>query len=401
MALYPKLNKPWVFGLHQCSYPREWTSAERELFEAIGRRLEDALTSLLILRDLKQSEQQYRAAFEQSVDSVVLVNPETKQIEEFNDRACQSLGYTRKEFKKLDLSDVEAVESPEEIIRRMEKIEKDGVDLFETKHKTKTGEIRDVLVSVNVISVRGRKLFQAIFRDITDQKHAQDKLKEYQTKLKSMAVMSLLNEERQKRRIAHGLHDDIGQKLAITKIGLLSSIHSNTDEDTIKSVKRVCLEIDTMIENVRNLTFELSNPVLSELGLEAAIERHLKKEIQDKHNIAYQLDTCGRLNHLDEDICMCLFRSVRELLNNVIKHSKANKVSISLDKTDDEIVILVSDDGVGFDTVTVDSEINTGFGLFSIREQLESFSGKLKVESSVGHGSTFTISVPLNEESAT
>jgi signal transduction histidine kinase len=98
---------------------------------------------------------------------------------------------------------------------------------------------------------------------------------------------------------------------------------------------------------------------------------------------------------------MCLFRSVRELLNNVIKHSKANKVSISLDKTDDEIVILVSDDGVGFDTVTVDSEINTGFGLFSIREQLESFSGKLKVESSVGHGSTFTISVPLNEESAT
>jgi len=152
-----------------------------------------------------------------------------------------------------------------------------------------------------------------------------------------------------------------------------------------------------MIENVRSLTFELSNPVLSELGLEAAIERHLAREFRDKHGIEFRLDTCGLLNQLDEDIRMCLFRSVRELLNNVVKHSQAQKVGISLDKTNENIIIIVRDDGDGFDPSEVNSKINAGvgFGLFSIREQLESFTGNLKVESRPGCGSCFTITIPL------
>ncbi len=401
MALYPKLHQPWVFGLHQCSYPRVWTPEEERLFQAIGRRIADALTSLLIFRDLQQSEQRFRATFEQSIDAIVLVNPDTGQIEEFNDKACQNLDYTRQEFGKLKLSDIEAVESPEEIAKHMDKIAKQGMDIFETKHRTKSGEIRNVLISTKIISIRGRILLQGIFRDITDQKQAKEKLHEYQTKLKSMAATSLLNEERQRRRIAHGLHDNIGQKLAVAKLDLLSSIQDGTGTDTAESVKKVCSEIDTMIESVRSLTFELSNPVLSELGLEAAIERHLNREILDKHGIKFQLNKCRRLAQLDEDMSMCLFRSVRELLNNVIKHSNAKNVSVSLDKADGNITIRVNDDGVGFDPVMVTSKINAGsaFGLFSVREQLESFAGELKVESSPGHGSSFTITVPLEQRS--
>ena len=397
MALHPKLHQPWMFGLHQCAYPRQWTSEEQRLLQAIGRRLEDALTSLLILRDLKQSEQQYRGMFEQSIDSIVIVNAATGQIEEFNDNACRNLGYTREEFEKLNLGDIEVRESHKDILKHLKKIVKEGVDIFETKQRTKTGEIRDILVSAKIITIHGRKLSQAIFRDITEQKRAEEKLQEYQTKLKSMAVASLLNEERQRRRIAHGLHDDIGQKLAVTKLDLLSAFQQDKDNEIAESVKKVCTEIDEMIENVRSLTFELSNPVLSELGLEAAIERHLAREIRDKHGIEYRLEKCGLLSQLDEDVCMCLFRSVRELLNNVVKHSRAQKVGIALDKTDGNVIIVVRDDGVGFDPTEVSPKINAGvgFGLFSIREQLESYTGKLKVESSPGRGSCFTIEIPL------
>ncbi len=400
MALYPKLHQPWMFGLHQCSYPRTWIPEEERLFQAIGRRIADALTSLLILRDLQQSEQQYRAMFEQAVDSVVLTDSDTGQILEFNDKACQNLDYTRQEFEKLKLSDIEAVESPEEIIWHLDKMAKEGMGVFETRHRTKSGQIRDILVSAKIISIHGSKLAQGIFRDITDQKRATEKLNEYQTKLKSMAVTSLLNEERERLRIARGLHDDIGQKLAIAKLDLLSSLQGDAGHDTAESVKTVCSEIDTMIESVRSLTFELSNPVLAELGLEAAIERHLIREIRKKHDIEFQLNKCERLAQLDEDISMCLFRSVRELLNNVVKHAHAEKVSVSLDKTDGNITIRVNDDGVGFDPIAVASNINAGggFGLFSVREQLESFEGKLKVESRAGRGSSFTITVPLPQK---
>lgn len=400
MALYPKLHQPWMFGLHQCSYPRIWSSEEERLFEAIGRRLADALTSLLIFRDLQQSEQRYRAIFEQAVDSVVVVNAATGKIEEFNDKACRNLGYTQQEFERLKLSDIEAVESPNEIIRHLEKLIKEGVDVFETRHRTKNGQIRDILVSAKTISVHDSKLVQAIFRDVTDQKWATEKLNEYQAKLKSMAVTSWLTEEREKRRVAHGLHDDIGQKLAVAKLELLSALQPGAETSTSELVDRVCSEIDTMIDNVRSLTFELSNPVLTELGLEAALERHLVREIRDMHGIAFELHKCEQLGPLDEDISMCLFRSVRELLNNVLKHARAQKVSISLDKADDNIVITVNDDGVGFDSAAVASKINAGggFGLFSIREQLESFAGKLKVESSPGRGSSFTIIVPLPQK---
>ncbi len=403
MALYPKLHQPWMFGLHQCSYPRVWNSQEERLFQAIGRRIADALTSLLILRDLQQSEQQYRAMFEQAVDSVVLTDSDTGQILEFNDKACQNLDYTRQEFEKLKLSDIEAVELPEEIIRHLDKMAKEGMDVFETRHRTKSGQIRDILVSAKIISIHGSKLAQGIFRDITDQKRATEKLNEYQTKLKSMAVTSLLNEERERLRIARGLHDDIGQKLAVAKLDLLSSLQGGVSPDTAESVKTVCSEIEVMIKSVRSLTFELSNPVLTELGLEAALERHLAKEVRDKHGIEFELNKSGQIDLSDEDMSMGLFRSVRELVNNVIKHAHAEKVTVNFGQTNGSIFITVSDDGVGFDSVAVTSKIDDkgSFGLFSVREQVESFSGQLKIESEPGRGSSFTIIVPLPRKSDT
>jgi len=233
--------------------------------------------------------------------------------------------------------------------------------------------------------------------DMARRKKAEEKLRDYHAKLKSLAKASWLTEERERRRISHGLHDDIGQKLAVAKLDLLSSLQGDISPETAESIKKVCSEIEIVIGSVRSFTFELSNPVLTELGLEAAIERHLSGEIRNKHGIKFELNKCGQLARLDEDISMCLFRSTRELLNNVVRHSHAKNVTVSVDKTEEDIIITVSDDGVGFDPEAISSKIDDkgGFGLFSIREQVESFSGQLKIESKPGHGSKFTIIMPL------
>ncbi len=127
---------------------------------------------------LRESEEQFRAIFEQAADSIVLVDADTGMLMEFNNMAHENLGYTREEFDKLKIPDFEVIESTEEIARHIEKIIKKGSDTFETKHRTKEGETRDVQVSSRAISHRGRNFVQSVWRDITERKQAEKDLRE-------------------------------------------------------------------------------------------------------------------------------------------------------------------------------------------------------------------------------
>jgi len=126
---------------------------------------------------LRESEERYRAIFEQAADAVVIFDAKTKEMVEFNNKAYENLGYSREEFQRLRLSDIEADESAEEITRHTEKIIREGMDTFEAKHKTKHEEIRDVLISAKVIHIKGKNLIQGIWRDITERKKTEEALK--------------------------------------------------------------------------------------------------------------------------------------------------------------------------------------------------------------------------------
>ena len=121
---------------------------------------------------LRDNEERYRAVFEQAADSIVLVDAQSGALVEFNDRAHENLGYTREEFETLTIADFEVLESAEEVVEHTAKIVREGADAFETKHRTKNGEIRNILVSVRAIPIRGRRLIQSIFRDITERRRA-------------------------------------------------------------------------------------------------------------------------------------------------------------------------------------------------------------------------------------
>ncbi len=126
---------------------------------------------------LQEAELRYRTTFEQFPDGIVILDPETFRAVEFNDVVCNNLGYSRDEFQKLQINDYDMTESTEETKAHVEKLLREGRDDFETKFRRKNGEIIDVFVTAKVIKLSGRIFFQSTFRDITERKKVEEKIR--------------------------------------------------------------------------------------------------------------------------------------------------------------------------------------------------------------------------------
>jgi signal transduction histidine kinase len=140
----------------------------------------------------------------------------------------------------------------------------------------------------------------------------------------------------------------------------------------------------------RSLTFELSPPILYDLGLEPALE-WLAEHVQSEHHIEVSFRDDGASKALDDDIRVTLFKAAREALFNVVKHARAGKAEVALSRCGDSIEVRIRDDGIGFDP----AEHDEGFGLFSVRERLQQLGGHVGIDSRPGHGTCITLRAPL------
>lgn len=238
-----------------------------------------------------------------------------------------------------------------------------------------------------------------IMSDITERKEATEELLAYQKKLKAIASELSLTEERERRRIAVDLHDHACQSLALSKMRLQDLIEQANPVST-QELQSICTTLNTTIESVRELTFDLSSPTLYKFGLTAALKELLEDKLRGEHHIAYRFSDDRKAKPLPQDVLVLLFQSVRELLINVIKHARAREVALDIRREIDCIRITVADDGMGFDVDEVLSSPARGrsVGLFNIRERLDYIGGTLDVHSEPGHGSRFVLAAPLKTE---
>jgi PAS domain S-box-containing protein len=135
---------------------------------------------------LRESEEKYRTLFEQADDSLILFDTQTARLTDFNEAACRHLGYTRKEFARLKVSDIEAAESAEELRSHIQAVVAAGSAVFETRHRTKAGAILDREIRSKAIRIGGRILLQNICRDITARKRMERELRESEEKYKAL-----------------------------------------------------------------------------------------------------------------------------------------------------------------------------------------------------------------------
>ena len=348
---------------------------------------------------LRETEKRFRKIFEEAAIGMCLVDMEGRLLD-VNPAIMNMLGFTKDEMYRKPIQELLHPEDVKASTNLFKELGLGKRDSFSRENRYRHKDGRVVWGQVTMSLLRGTsgipQFAIAMIADITDRKQAEEDIRTYQEQLQSLASELSLTEERERRRLATDLHDHIGQALAVSKIKLGVLQKTVTIGDHAKPIGEVRELIEQMIKDTRSLTFELSLPVLYELGFEAAVE-WFAKHVRSQHGIKVDVQQDLTPIPMDDEIKVLLFRSVRELMMNIVKHAQARNARVTIRRDGDGVNIEVEDDGVGMRDVRRDSKLkgNGGFGLFSIRERLHYLGGQVQVESENGRGTRITLMVPL------
>ncbi len=262
--------------------------------------------------------------------------------------------------------------------------------------RRKDGSDLSVEVVFSTIARESGALVVYFVTDVSARREAERRIAEYQEKLRQMAFDAAVAEERERRRIAADLHDRIGQALALSQMKL-KSVQKGAGESPL-----VAEAIDLLgqsIVDTRTLIFDLSPPILYELGLEHALS-WLAEDLGKRSGIQIEVQDDHAPKPLGDAPLGLVFRAVRELLTNVLKHAQAPAATVSLRRSGNQVEIDVEDRGIGFDPDAMSPSARDGFGLFSVREQISRLGGTVEVQSAAELGTRVRLRLPLKADDA-
>lgn len=225
-----------------------------------------------------------------------------------------------------------------------------------------------------------------IFYYIFQKRNAKQKAQLLQAQIKSV----LDGEEKERTRIAKDLHDGIVQDLTAIKLQLNAGIDDSSTVDK-KTVVDAVESIDKASKEVRNISYQMMPTTLIQLGFIPAIEDLLKRVLTTS-NINYDFEQIGILERLPDNIEVSVFRITQELLNNVLKHSDANFVSLLITLKANVVTMIFEDNGKGFDAATV----KKGIGFSSLSSRVELLNGDIKYEKAEGAGTMAIVKIPIS-----
>ena len=351
--------------------------------------------------DLRRSEERFRSLIENALDIITVLDEDGVTI--FESPSMQRV-LGRNPSGMLNKPLIEMLH-PDDRCQVSEVLDRlaarpGSSETFELRYQHGDGDW-------HVLEVVGQRLpgnlspaaFVINSRDITNRKLAEEKLLSSQRQLRSLASRLSKAEEETRHSIATGLHEQIGQNLSVVKLklGMLTKASPSPEvKDQLHYLDDLLADI---LKETRTLTFELSPPILYDIGLEAAI-KWAAGQFQTRNKIVCRVEDDEEVKPIEEDLRGVLFRSVQEALINIMKYAGAGLVTIAIRREDALIRIDITDDGCGFDPVEVGNydERSSGFGLFSIRERLELLGGHLEVVSAPGKGARLTMTAPLKLE---
>lgn len=200
----------------------------------------------------------------------------------------------------------------------------------------------------------------------------------------------ILTLEKERKRIASDLHDDLGPLLSAVKFKINAVDIADADDKMM--IEKASQHIDETLNRVREISFDLMPNTLTRKGLVQTLEEFIPKieklvplKIHFTHN---------ELSVLPAEMMIHLYRIILEIINNTVKHSQAGQLIIELTRSDKKIVLLTADNGIGFDAEKKQEE-NAGLGLRNLQSRAEIMHGELLISSQPGKGVKYAIEIPL------
>jgi PAS domain S-box-containing protein len=366
---------------------------------------------------LRESEYRYRKLFEASLAGAYLTKLDGT-ILDFNEAMMRMLGYeTREEVFQHRSTDF--YDDPEFRKELIYLLHRDGiVPAREAVLRRKDGSVLHAIGHAVLLKNEqtGEPYIQGVAIDITERKRVEETLRELTRTLESkvadrtaelrhraqqlekMTLDLSETEDRERRRLAEILHNDLQQELAAAKFQVQRMRHQVRHD---VSLQATAAQADYLLKEAiaksRSLSHELSPTVMRHADFAETL-RWLANEVQAKHGLAVHVAADSTVRCESEVIKSLLFRAAQELLFNVVKHAGVWEARLRVRQCDRCICLSVSDRGRGFDPRALE-EI-AGFGLLSIRERVELLKGRMKIRSAPGRGSAFFITVPWSERAA-
>jgi PAS domain S-box-containing protein len=348
---------------------------------------------------LKDAEIQYKEIFNFATAGLIIFDFKGHVVEA-NPEACKMHGYSHAAIVNLSGKDIirqdqlHLFKQFQRDIMEKGKFEAEAVDL------KKNGSSFTVDVRGTEFYYKGQKHLLAIIRDITERKIAEENLRKSQKELQILSSKLLEVQENEKKAIARELHDDLGQTLTAIKLGVensLQDVKKGNLSAIASSLNEIIPILQKAIVDIRQVTMNLRPPLLDKQGVVSTIMWACQKFQALCPKINTQAKITIQEDEIPQTLKITLYRILQEAFNNIVKHSEAKHVNLSLAKRRKHIDFIIKDNGRGFNLEKILSLENhqRGIGLSSMSERTKLSGGEFFLESIPGKGTTIRATWPL------
>jgi len=356
----------------------ESESAKEKLEELVKERTQE----------LEQNTAQlaYQARLLDLANDAIFIRNAADKISYWNEGAERLYGWASEEVLNRSVHEILRTEFPVPLLEILETDRWEG----ELRHTTKYGY--QITVSSRWTTLRDRngksEGWLEINTDITARKRAEESARRL-----SGRILSLQDDER--RRIARGLHDSLGQYLAALKMNL--DVFRTSKDDKAKLASDCAEIVDKCLNETRTISHLLHPPLLDEAGFDSAARWYVDGFSQ-RSGIKVNLNLPQKLSRMHRDVEVALFRAVQECLTNVHRHSGSSAVDVRLSLSAKQIRLEIKDDGRGIPQERLRSlnqgAADAGVGLAGMRERIREFGGSLEIRSERA-GVTVIVRIPI------
>jgi PAS domain S-box-containing protein len=378
----------------------------KQLNKELEQRIEDRAM------ELRDSEIKYRALFEQAGDMIIVIDTENGKIVDFNDKMHENLGYTREEFNNIRVTDFDIMEEDEDYQAHIEKIINQGLDIFESKYRTKSGEVRDILIHAKAIKFKEKTYLHSILRDITDMKEMDKKLKESEEKYRKAYYQANLYRD----IFAHDINNilqNIHSSAELSSLYLNNPAKLHTISELYEIIREQVERGRKLIKNVRKIN-EIDDSEIELERIEAI--QFLKNAVIFLRNSFQARILDIKIKNQEKKVFVLannlLLDVFENILINAVRHNNSTKIEISVEISKEKIEekkyfrMEFKDNGLGisdyrkksiFEKGTRKSQRSKGMGLglSLVKKILDSYRGDIWVEDRVKgehkEGSKFVI----------